>query len=141
MPPGKLIQAEERHTELVEEWIFRFAIEIGEPITREDASLKAKANIATTSMYLWQDNKAVSMAKKSRPTKHGIVVTLVYTPPSFRNKGYATACVASLSQLLLNDGYSYCSLYTDLANPTSNDIYTTIGYYPVQDSVMYRFHV
>jgi uncharacterized protein len=137
--PGKLIPAKQQHTALVEEWIFNFTNEIGDPISREEASLKAKENIASSTLYLWQDHEVVSMAKKSRPTKNGIVVTLVYTPPAFRKKGYATACVASLSQLLLNEGYSFCSLYTDLSNPTSNDIYAKIGYHPVQDSVMYRF--
>ena len=68
----------------------------------------------------------------------GIRVGPVYTPPGYRNRGYAGACVAALSQLLLDRGYGFCFLYTDLANPTSR-IYQQIGYEPVCDVVEYRF--
>ena len=41
---------------------------------------------------------------------------------------------AAVSQLLLEQGHRFCFLYTDLANPTSNSIYSRIGYEPVCDS-------
>jgi uncharacterized protein len=47
--------------------------------------------------------------------------------------------VASLSQRLLDEGRTFCFLYTDLSNPTSNRIYIDIGYEPVCDSWNYRF--
>lgn len=67
------------------------------------------------------------------------MVNAVYTPPHYRGKGYATSCVASLSQHLLNSGYKFCSLFTDLANPVSNSIYMKIGYRPVCDYDEYKF--
>ncbi len=67
------------------------------------------------------------------------MVNLVYTPPELRGKGYATNCVAALSQKLLDDGYKFCSLFTDLSNPTSNDIYSKIGYNPIADFIVYDF--
>jgi predicted GNAT family acetyltransferase len=79
------------------------------------------------------------MAAKIRPTAHGIAVGMVYTPPEFRGRGYATSCVAQLSQQLLASGFEFCALYTDLANPISNHIYARIGYRPVADGIMYRF--
>jgi len=39
----------------------------------------------------------------------------------------------------LESGRDYCFLYTDLANPTSNRIYTNIGYERVCDSTDYAF--
>jgi len=47
--------------------------------------------------------------------------------------------VAALSEMLLDRGYQFCFLYTDLANPTSNRIYQRIGYEPVCDVIEYRF--
>jgi predicted GNAT family acetyltransferase len=47
--------------------------------------------------------------------------------------------VASLSQAELDGGRRECYLYTDLANPTSNHIYASIGYEPVADVVHLRF--
>jgi predicted GNAT family acetyltransferase len=79
------------------------------------------------------------MASRTRRTRHGSTVSLVYTPPDQRRKGYATACVAALSQIILDSGKDFCTLFTDLANPTSNDIYIKIGYVPLGDFTLYRF--
>jgi len=68
-------------------------------------------------------------------TQHGEAISYVYTPPQFRRRGYATAMVAHLSQVLLDEGKRFCTLYTDLSNPTSNRIYQEIGYKPVADVV------
>lgn len=37
---------------------------------------------------------------------------------------------------MLDDGYEMTSLYTDLANPTSNKIYKEIGYELIMESVL-----
>ena len=79
------------------------------------------------------------MASSTRPTRNGISVNGVYTPPAKRNHGYATSCVYSVSRLLLERGHSFCALYTDMTNPTSNAIYTRIGYQRIGDSRVYSF--
>lgn len=81
----------------------------------------------------------VTMAKISRDLQKVCVIGYVYTPPYFRKKGYATACVASISQIGLDRGFSKCVLYTDLTNPTSNSIYQKIGYKPLCDSLEVKF--
>ncbi len=89
---------------------------------------------------VWEDEgRMVSFAAFGNPTLHGIRVAPVYTPPELRGRGYASACVAALSQFLLNSGRQQCYLFTDLANPTSNKIYQAIGYRPVGDAVEMRF--
>jgi predicted GNAT family acetyltransferase len=60
-------------------------------------------------------------------------VNLVYTRPQLKKKGNATACVAALTQRMLDSGKRFCCLYTDLTNPTSNLIYRKIGYQPICD--------
>lgn len=57
-----------------------------------------------------------------------------------RNKGYASSCVAQVSQIALNKGFTKCVLYTDLLNPTSNSIYQKIGYTAICDSLMLKFN-
>lgn len=100
----------------------------------------ARRRLADQSVFLWEyQGKVVSMAAKSRPTRHGVTVNLVYTPKKLRGRGYATSCVASLSQKLLDGGYEFCSLFTDLANPTSNSIYQKIGYRSLGDFDGYYF--
>jgi predicted GNAT family acetyltransferase len=63
----------------------------------------------------------------------------VYSPPEWRGRGYATACVARVSQRVLDSGLQFCFLYTDLSNPTSNSIYRRLGYRPVYDVVAIGF--
>ena len=85
-------------------------------------------------MYVWDHDRPVSMALVQRETAHGICVSMVYTPPQLRERGYATSCVGALTQRMLDAGKQFCCLYTDLTNPTSNSIYRKIGYEPVCDS-------
>lgn len=96
--------------------------------------------IPSRGAYLWEDDGTpVSLVAYGNPTAHGIRIGPVYTPPEHRGCGYASACVAALSQSLLDSGRTFCFLFTDLANPTANHIYQTIGYNPVNDVDVYEF--
>ena len=98
------------------------------------------AQDSSTGVCLWEDDgRVVSMAAYSGPTPNGIRIGGVYTPPSARGRGYASACVGALSKKLLDGGRRFCFLYTDLANPTSNSIYQRIGYRPITDVDQYLF--
>ena len=99
----------------------------------------AKQKLLAQELYLWIDKEPVSMAGKSRPTPNGITINLGYTPPELRGRGYASSCVASLSQLQLDSGKQFCTLFTDLSNPTSNSIYQKMGYKPICDYNQYLF--
>ncbi|MBZ9623802.1 GNAT family N-acetyltransferase [Clostridium sp. FP2] len=131
--------AKEEDLKIVSTWIYSIEKDEGSDITYEKAYDMAKNKINDGQLYLWEDKVAVSMACISRPTINGIVVNMVYTPPELRGRGYASSCVASLSQYLLNIGYKFCSLFTDLSNPTSNSIYIKIGYKPICDYKSYSF--
>lgn len=138
--PEEMRLANEKDTELISDWIYEFSLITPEHLSIEDSKIKAVEFINEKTVYLLVDGGSiVSMAKESRPTKNGVVVTLVYTPKEYRKRGYATSLVARLSRHLLAEGYQFCSLYTDLANPTSNHIYSEIGYKPISESIMYSF--
>ena len=136
---GRLRLATEEDVELVAGWHYGFHHEIFGRTDKEQALRAAEARVQAGDIFLWEDGRAVSMAMKNRPTRHGISVSLVYTPPELRGRGYATACVGELSRLLLEAGWAFCALFADLANPTSNRIYERIGYRPVCDYEEYRF--
>lgn len=105
-----------------------------------DRGLVAPVSLRGT--YLWEDDgQPVSLAGYTGPTPNGIRVAPVYTPPEFRGRGYASACVAQMSQTLLDEGRKYCFLFTDLSNATSNHIYQEIGYEPVSDVDKYIFEL
>ena len=77
---------------------------------------------------------------KSKPeTMEGLRLFTLGVKPEHRKRGYASAVVASLSQRVLGDGKDFCTLVTDLANPTSNHIYAEIGYMRIADVVTLHF--
>lgn len=86
-----------------------------------------RQKIAAGEIYLWHDRRPVTMACISGQTARGARVGFVYTPPALRRRGYATSCVAALTEQVLAER-SLAFLFTDLANPTSNAIYQRIGY-------------
>jgi hypothetical protein len=130
---GTLKRAEAVDLPLVAEWGAGFARDTH--IEDFDPLLYSERSIRNGSVYLWQDREFRSMAAAVETTPNGTRVGYVYTPPSFRGRGYAAATVASLSQQLLDGRRRFCFLYTDLANPTSNAVYQRIGYQPVAEVV------
>ncbi|HEY6299410.1 MAG TPA: GNAT family N-acetyltransferase [Candidatus Binatus sp.] len=137
---GHLREPEQSDEALLREWRAAFSIDAEgmDPIqAREDAALPMPPS---RRMFLWElEGTPVAMAGFAGPTPNGIRVAWVYTPPKNRGNGFAGACVAALTQKLLDEGRKFCFLYTDLANPVSNHIYQTIGYEPVSDATVYSF--
>jgi predicted GNAT family acetyltransferase len=133
--PGVFRQATEADMRFMGEWFFSFAVECGvdQVGNIHDETAKALNAIKSGRCFVWDDDGAVATAKNDKRIRNAACVNGVYTPPHFRKKGYATACVAALSKKLLDDGFDYCYLFTDLANPTSNSIYQKIGYNPICD--------
>ncbi len=121
-------------------WIKAFTEEaIGKNEPEQNYQDWCDCRLSQNSLCIWQNDLPVSMASFSGATPNGIRINAVYTPPEYRQKGYASSCVAALSQNLLNRGYKFCFLFTDLANPTSNSIYQKIGYKLVCDVSTYWF--
>ncbi|MBN2046874.1 MAG: GNAT family N-acetyltransferase [Anaerolineaceae bacterium] len=138
---GALRLAGPEDLDLLSEWIHGFQNDIGDPIGLEDASQMIQRRIQNQDAYIWEEGGVpVSMVIKNRPIAHSISVTGVYTPPDLRKRGYASACVSTLTEKLLEVGYRAVNLYTDLANPTSNSIYQRMGYIPIMDWKEFRFY-
>jgi uncharacterized protein len=134
---GKMEMADTGDVNLVTEWLMGFTEDTPEtPIPKEDACKRAMEMLEEKSVFFWKvDGVPVSMARRARKTDNGITVNFVYTPKGYRRKGYGRSVVAKLSSMLLETN-KFCTLYTDLDNPTSNKIYMEIGYKPVCDSMM-----
>ncbi|WP_310487056.1 GNAT family N-acetyltransferase [Chamaesiphon sp. VAR_69_metabat_338] len=135
---GYLRLATERDRALLMEWIPAFIAEIGETMG-QDLDRIVDNRLKTQSTYIWEDGLPVSLAAGRQRSPTVGLIGSVYTPPAHRRKGYATACVAALSQKLLAEGCDRCFLLTDSANPTSNHIYQEIGYVPICDWHEYSF--
>jgi predicted GNAT family acetyltransferase len=127
--PGKMRPAREADLFFTPYWNRAFAEDCRmEALDIPAITAQNRQQIGGGLYYIWEDGIPVSQAVNGRNTVNGAVVNYVYTPPHYRNKGYAAACVASLSQQLLDRGHQFCALFADTENPISCGIYRKIGY-------------
>ncbi len=131
---GRVRPAGETDLPLVARWLAGFDAEALQTASPPEVALDhARQFIGRGGVVLWEDGEPRAMANATVPTGSGVCINAVWTPPEFRRRGYATACVAALTGGLLASGRSYVCLFTDLANPVSNSIYPKIGYAPIVD--------
>jgi predicted GNAT family acetyltransferase len=133
---GALRQVEASDRNLAIKWVREFNIEIHEP--DGDFEKMTDAWITLGQIWLWEDEVTVSMAVCRNPVEGVVRVTGAYTPPQWRRRGYAEACVYEVSKRSIEAGYRPI-LYTDLGNPTSNSTYRRIGYKAVSEGLFYQF--
>jgi uncharacterized protein len=116
------------------EWTNAFIDELD--LDREDTKAVVDLRLEREQLWVWDDNGVVAMTSASAPAAGVARVQYVYTPPSMRGSGYATACVGHVSRVLTDRGLR-CVLFTDLGNATSNGIYRRIGYEAVMEVLGY----
>ncbi|WP_214695156.1 GNAT family N-acetyltransferase [Exiguobacterium sp. s160] len=139
MAKGHMRKATTADQAQLEAWYSAFEAESGLRSSPPEKVTKAiDTMLKNDDAVFWEvDGQLVSCAKRSRPTENGITVSFVYTSPDARGRGYARSLVADLSRQLL-ETKSFCVLYTDLTNPTSNKIYQEVGYEQIMDSAWVR---
>jgi predicted GNAT family acetyltransferase len=89
----------------------------------------------------WEDDAGapVSLAARTATAAGVARVAPVYTPADQRRRGYGAAVTAACTADALARGASEVVLFTDLANPTANSIYQSIGFRPIGDRRVVRF--
>lgn len=129
-----------REAELIGRWNHRFMVDCGLAAEGSDPPPDPTEE-ALARYFLAKDpsGEPVAMAAVARETPNSANVASVYTPEAQRGKGYASALVAEVSQRILDSGKTYCTLFTDLANPTSNRIYAALGFERIGDYRWVKF--
>lgn len=135
--PGRIRSAGPADRDRIAMWLRTFGHEAGTAAIDSDAL--AERLIGGQSAFLWDDDGPVSLAVATAATRNGIRIGYVYTPRAYRSKGYATACVATLTRRALASGRKFCCLYTDAQDGRADRIYTRIGYRVVGAATDYRF--
>ena len=146
LPAGQLRPATVRESDLLGDWLMDFQNSTGhhDASDRQATGILVDGLLARKDLYVWDVDdrhapRPVTMAARGRPADHGIAISLVYTPPEERGCGYATACIAHLSQLVLDGGRRFCTLFVDVTNASGSGLYKRIGYQPIADFTAYRF--
>ena len=140
--PGGLRAAAEDDVDLVLEWFGAFMGDADEQAGRPRGASAHEVpdraemlrRIRAGSLWFWvnQAGERVHLTGVSPPAFGVARVGPVYTPPAQRGRGWASNAVAGISRRVQAGGARVC-LFTDQANPTSNKIYTALGYHPVAD--------
>lgn len=137
-PSGAAGLATEADSALLEAWLDAFQTETGE--ARRETGGVVQDRLSYGGLTLWiADGTPVSLAGVTRPAAGVVRVGPVYTPPAHRGRGYGGAVTAAVTRAALDGGAEQVVLFTDLANPTSNALYTRLGYRPVEDRVLLGF--
>lgn len=136
--PGQLRLAEASDLDLVRDWAPRFANETN---TLFNVIGFYERRVRSGSLYLWIDDEPRSMVAVSATTPNSIRVSGVYTGRDFRCNGYASTAVATVSQLMLNDGHKFCGLFADKSDLVANSMYQALGFEPIFENVNIRLLV
>ena len=140
MPGGVMRLGRLAESEMFCGWAYRFAVDC--QLSHEVArGVPERLHyLESEDLFVWERNgQCVSVAALTRESPNGRTLSFVYTPDGQRGRGYASALVASLSQHVLDQGKAFCTLFTDLKNPTSNKIYANLGYRPIEDFLVLEF--
>ena len=142
--PGRSRTATEADRELLVEWVSAFIAEAlpeGAPGGDAERMVDTRLRTGAGGLAIWEDGGPVSLAGWGGRTPNGVRIGPVYTPPEHRRHGYGSAVAAAVTSTQLAAGRTFCFLYTDVTNPTSNKIYSEIGYEPVCDAIDYAFEL
>ncbi|MEV7402319.1 GNAT family N-acetyltransferase [Streptomyces sp. NPDC091267] len=134
-PGGRPRAATPADRDLLLRWYPRFTADVGLPPGHPERAVAERT--AEGRLTLWEDEGVpVSMAGVSPRLAGTVRVAPVYTPPEHRGRGYAAAVTAAVSRAARESGADEVLLFTDLANATSNGVYTRIGYRAVTDRLL-----
>ncbi|NUS57470.1 MAG: GNAT family N-acetyltransferase [Streptomycetaceae bacterium] len=137
-PVGRARFAAARDTDTLVAFLHAFRDETEQ--TAEDIPGIVAFKLSRGEYVVWEvDGGIVSMAAVSATVAGAARIAPVYTPPHLRRRGYAAAVTAARAAATLKDGADTVLLFTDLANPTSNSVYQSIGFVPVEDRVIVGF--
>lgn len=134
--PGGLRPAERKERELLVEWWSAFELETG---AGGEAASSVDIGLSAGRLFVWDDGGARSMARATAPLGGISRIGIVFTPPQWRRRGYAAACVGALCEWVRNEEGANSVLYAQLANPGSNAVYRRLGFEVFSEALVYRF--
>jgi len=135
--PGNLRRAEFFERGLLTEWWSAFQAETGSP--RLDVSSAVDLALSAGRLFVWDHEGARCVARATEPLGGISRIGAVFTPPRWRGRGYAAACVGALCEWLRQQEAANSVLYAQLSNSSSNAMYRRLGFRAVSEVLSYRF--
>ena len=130
--PGVLRLADRNDAGLAQSW--GAALSLDSRSTPFDGAFCAQLASAKR-LYFWVDDQPRCMVGVLRESTRFAAVGIVYTPATYRGKGYATIALTALQQLFAERGLERSYLYVDPANDAGNALGEKLGGTLVHDEV------
>jgi len=138
--PGTARRATPADLDLLVEWVAAFqseALQIDTPPAQVRTMVSRAFDLAAPWLWCEPDGSPAALAVRQRAVHGASRIGPVYTPPDRRGRGFGTAVTAAAVLDIRAAGAVPC-LFTDLGNPTSNGIYTALGFRSVADRLSVR---
>ncbi|WP_019422138.1 GNAT family N-acetyltransferase [Paenibacillus sp. OSY-SE] len=126
---GTMRRAAPEHVNTISGFVTDFIAEaMGTAVPRSDQVPFVERSIASGDMMVWtREEEPVAMARIAHRSPRHARINSVYTAPEHRKKGYASALVAELCDIVQQEKLIPI-LYADMVNPDSNNVYRKIGF-------------
>ena len=137
-PPGRLRTATTADLDVVINWSIAFQAEAfgpPDPGTAVDTAaliehIEWKVSQGEIRLWCGPDGRPCTMVGVAQRIPGAARIHLVYTPPPDRGCGHATAATSAACTAAFDEGVTACTLFADVANPTSTGIYQRLGFAP-----------
>jgi GNAT superfamily N-acetyltransferase len=138
-PKGSFCQMNEMDLPMVKKGVQNFHLEaLKEKLSDEDANAVANKLLHEPGFYLIkEEDNIASFLKIVSRTKNTYCLSLVYTFPEYRGKGYAKSLVSQTVEKFSKDN-KQIFLFVDQKNPISNHVYESVGFRKVSSWQEYR---
>lgn len=126
---GLLRAAQPKDLKLLTTWSRDFALEQDLDESPREAEDSVRKYLDNRQLFVWENasGRVTTMAAIGGFTPKTARVSMVYTEPAHRGKGYAGTLVHRLSHRLLQDGKTPV-LFADAANAKTKHVYEKLGY-------------
>ena len=127
-PVGKMIQPSEIHRQIITDYVRDMSDDkTGYFMPTNDIDKFVSSLINSTSLYLWENERIVSMARVAHKTDKFARINTVFTDDNSRGKGYTRMLIGEITKAILDDGLTPV-IYADVTDTDLTDAYTAIGY-------------
>ena len=131
--PGRLRLAENGDWAELQDWGPGYSRDMNTPV---DVTAFLQRRLRRGELYIWDHDGPKSIVAVSGNTRNVARISAVYTPESYRGRGYASNAVAAVSRDALAKGAESCVLFADPEPAPPARIYRSIGYRPVFEHVL-----
>jgi hypothetical protein len=134
--PGRLRLADMADWPLLRAWAPAYAADTKPPV---DVTGFLERRLRRRELHVWDHGGPKSFVTMSGNTPNGVQISAVYTPREYRGNGYASNAVAAASRRALEEGASFCVLFTEPEPAEPARIYRALGYRPIREHVVIVF--